>query len=66
MILLEIQNIQKFKPTKWASKDLSGLSEGQTYVRFVGNHPNNPEYGSVVLSTKILEGSFDKINRVYL
>ncbi|MCB0649823.1 MAG: DUF1963 domain-containing protein [Saprospiraceae bacterium] len=64
MILLEIQNIQKFKPTKWASKDLSGLSEGQTYVRFVGNHPNNPEYGSVVLSTKILEGSFDKINRV--
>jgi uncharacterized protein YwqG len=64
MILLEIQSIKELKPVKWESKDLSSLSGEQSYSRFAGDHPDNPESGSVVLTTKILEGSFDHISKV--
>lgn len=64
MILLEIKSIKQIKPIKWESKDLSGLKEGQKYVRFMGDHPNKPEYGSIVLSVKIISGKFDDINQV--
>ncbi len=64
MILLQIKSIKQVKPIKWVSKDLSGLKEGQRFVRFVGDHPNNPEYGSVVLSTKLINGQFDGISQL--
>lgn len=49
MILLQIKNLKQVKPIKWESKDLSELKEGQRYVRFMGDHPNNPEQGSIIL-----------------
>lgn len=64
MILLQIQSIKQVKPIKWESQDLQGLKEGQQFVRFMGDHPNKPEYGSVVLSTKLINGQFDDISQV--
>lgn len=64
MILLKIQSIQQIKPIKWEPKDLSDIEKSQVYANSIGNHPKNPEVGSVVLETKILEGSFDEINQV--
>lgn len=64
MILLQIKSINQVKPIKWESKDLSGLKEGQRFVRFVGDHPNNSEYGSIVLSTQKISGQFDDISEV--
>ncbi len=66
MILLQIKNIKQVKPIKWESKDLSGLKEGQRFVRFIGDHPNNPEHGSIVLSTQIISGEFDDIKEVLI
>lgn len=65
MILLQIKSIKQVKPKKWVSKDLSGLEEGQRFVRFIGDHPNNPENGSVVVLTKLLHGQFDDISQVF-
>lgn len=64
MIVLQIKNIKQVKPIKWESKDLSGLKEGQSFVRFVGDHPNRPEHGSVILSTRLISGQFDNIEQV--
>jgi hypothetical protein len=64
MILLQIRSIQQVEPIKWESKDLSGLNEGQRFVRFMGDHPDKPEYGSIVLSTQIVNGQFDEISQV--
>lgn len=64
MIVLQIKNIKQVKPIKWESKDLSGLKEGQRFVRFVGDHPNRPEHGSVIFSTKLISGQFDNIDQV--
>ena len=64
MILLQIKNIKQVKPVKWESKNLTGLKEGQGFIRFAGDHPNNPEYGSIVLSTRILNGQFDDIKDI--
>jgi len=66
MILLKIKNLKQVKPMKWESKDLSGLKEGQRFVRFMGDHPNNPEHGSIVLSTQIVSGEFDDIKEVLI
>lgn len=64
MILLQIKSIKQVKPIKWESKDLSGLKEGQRFVRFMGDHPDNPEYGSIVLSTQMVNGQFEDISQV--
>lgn len=64
MIILQIKNIKQVKPIEWKAKDLSELKAGQRFVRFVGNHPNQPEHGSVILSTKLIGGQFDNIDKV--
>lgn len=64
MILLQVKGIKQVKPIKWESRDLSGLREDQIFARFMGDHPNNPEYGSIVLSTQIISGEFDDIREV--
>lgn len=66
MILLQIKNLKQVKPIKWESKDLSELKKGQRYVRFMGDHPNNPEHGSIILSTQIVSGQFDDIKEVLI
>ncbi len=66
MILLEINKILTVNPTKWESKEFSELNEGERYVGFMGNHPNNPEYGSVVLSVNLKHGQFDDINQIMI
>lgn len=64
MILLQINSIKQVKPIKRESKDLFDLKAGQKIARFIGDHPNNPEYGSIVLSTQIVDGEFDDISKV--
>jgi len=64
MILLQIKSIKQVKPIKWKSKDFSGIEKGQGFVLFAGDHPNNPEYGSIVLSTRKVSGQFDDISEV--
>lgn len=66
MIVLTINKPVKYKPVKWAGKDLSEMKPGQSFVRFVGNHPNNPELGSIEIDVKIVEGSFDGIGDILL
>lgn len=64
MILLQINSIIKVKPIKWEAKDLTGLHEAQKYIRFLGDHPENPEYGSVALSAKLKNGDPKGIREV--
>jgi len=64
MILLKIKKPVSYKPIKWEAADLTGLQEGQSFVRYMGNHPNNPEYGSVEISVGIMEGNFNGITEL--
>lgn len=64
MILLEIKSIKQVKPIKCESKDLSEPKEYQRFATMMGSHPNNPEYGSIILSTRIVSGEFDDIEEV--
>lgn len=62
MILLAIGEIINIKPIRWESADLSGLQTGQSYVRYPeGNHPHQPEHGSVEISVEVLRGDFKDI-----
>jgi len=36
MILLKIKKPVSYKPIKWEAADLTGLQEGQSFVRYMG------------------------------
>lgn len=64
MILLEIKKFKKSYPVKWKSDSISDLAEGQIMLRFAGEHPDNPEHGSVEILTTLVEGSFSDIEEI--
>ncbi len=45
-------------------KNFTENNEEFTMIQFSGEHPANPEYGSVILSVKKLFGTFDDISQV--
>ena len=65
MLLLKIKNIVSWKPRPWPEGETAIPEEGQYFTRFIGDHPDNPEQGSVIIDVAILDGNFDNISSMY-
>lgn len=64
MLILSINKITGFKPVKWTGRNLSDIEPGVIYSRFSGDHPDNPEHGTVEIKTKVISGNFDAIEEM--
>lgn len=64
MLVLSIKTITNSKPVKWTGQNLSDIKPGQIFSRFSGDHPDNPEYGTVEIKTKVISGNFDGIEEM--
>ncbi|MFM9946909.1 MAG: DUF1963 domain-containing protein [Saprospiraceae bacterium] len=64
MIVLKINKPVSYMPVKWAGKDLSEMKPGQSFVRYIGEHPDNPEQGNIELDVTLIEGSFEEIEEI--
>lgn len=66
MIVIEILNIKGFHPIAWSGKDYDDLEPGQTYITASREGDYVPEQGSIVISAKLIHGSFKDIERLFI
>jgi len=63
MLVLQIIKVNKYNPIKWDPNN-SNPNELQSIVHVTGNQPNNPEYGSLNVSVKLIYGNFEAIENL--
>lgn len=63
MLVLQIIKVNKYNPIIWDPNN-SNPNELQSIVHVTGNQPNNPEYGSLNVSVKLIYGNFEAIENL--
>src|SRR5687767_334691 len=63
MLLLKIKKPVRFKPKKY-DPDAKSPSGGTMFTQFIGDHPINPEQGTVFIDVALIDGSFENISDI--